>query len=61
MSLHCSVLKIKSLYYPAVPEEKGVCPSCGCIYDLVMDNACPDCGQESYVIFDTPLTELDFS
>lgn len=61
MSLHDSVLRIKGHYYPTVPDEEGRCPSCGCTYDLVMDDVCPDCGHASYVTFDVPLTELNFS
>ena len=61
MALHNSVLKIKELYYPNWPEERGMCPSCGCTYDLMVDDMCPDCGHASYVIFDSPLTKLDFS
>lgn len=62
MSLHCSVRRVKDLYYPQGPEEMGMCSSCGCTYDQeAYIDECPECGQSSYVILDIPLTALNFS
>jgi len=62
MSLHDSVLRIRSFYYPTKPDEEGMCPSCGCTYDQeTCPDECPECGQSSYVILNIPLTALNFS